>query len=347
MKGHTLGETLVEWCLRAQEEQINHGVGLVYGNYRHSHRLGLISDTGYQSFQYALSLIPPMDPAALGPREDPDFGLTAIAVDRCANYLAADPASATQPDFRICGKPIQHDGLLVSIRYSDATTPHSASSPTTVSVSPTKPLPTPSPKWPPQITWLTRPRDMLNRLETDLRGSGSTKLTDTEFFGSLVALLGLRQPSPSARLGQCKLRAFRSKPGKPLVRPHAISRGYPEKFCGVSKFGSFGSTADNRDGRKGLPESLAFAADLDEIDPGNREFKQLASKISKFVDFTIGDPVNLEGIYPIVDLHAQDNFGRARRKMLERLKNAEPNTPCARLADGQGVCPHHSALVCP
>lgn len=340
-----MGETLAHWCRRAQEEQIHKCLGIVYANYVAAHRKGLMTDDGYRNFQHGLSVIPPVDAASLNVGEDRNHGLTAIAVERAKNYVAADPAFSSRRDFRLCGKEFRYQDLLVSLRYYNPGSGRTASSPAATVRSGSRPVPTSPSNRPPVVVWLTKPASIIGRLSEALAAAGLNSMDDSSFFAQLVAMLGLRPPAGASDTAVCQIRAFVPKAGATLMRPHALSHGYPERFCVVSPFGRFGATADNRGGKAGLPEALATLKDLQELAPSDAAFQSLSAEIRKHVDFRTGDGALLSGQYEIALLHREDDPAVARRTMIERLRRVSPatNIRCSKSASSSAVCPRYSA----
>lgn len=329
-----MSQELTGWCRLAQKEQIAEQIGHVYANYRHSADLDLVTTPGVDAFERALSLIEPADTASLPASENPEFGLTQIEIDRAASRFHNDPSFAAHEDFRLAGKSFDCSDMLVSLQYRQSSVRTAA----TIGASSFRPPPTRHAGSVPRIVWLTRPDHILNATKQAFAARGAVKLTETGFFQLVVALLGLRPRKPMSGVGDCTLVAYHLLPGKSLTRPHVFSQGYPERFCGVSPFGRFGATADNRTGRAGLPEAIVLEEDLRQVRSGDHRLAAFMDELASFMDISDVTRDTQSGRYLVTDLHAQDDMTLARRTILHRMRRAKPGVYCYSLSPHERPC---------
>ncbi|NYZ17999.1 hypothetical protein HL658_36140, partial [Azospirillum sp. RWY-5-1] len=152
----------------------------------------------------------------------------------------------------------------------------------------------------PAIRWLTRPDDLLHWLSRAAAASGT--LDATAFFRELVAALGLKPRAAPETL--FTLGFFRLRNAQVLRRPHAISTGYADRHCSASDHLPFGSTADNRTGRAGLPEAVVLATDIEEIPPAHDDHRALRTRIATVAPW-VGplDDADIAARLPTAEVH--------------------------------------------
>ena len=337
-----LPQDLANWCRLAQKEQIDEETGHVFANFRHSTALNLIAASGVDGFECALSLIEPVDLSSLDPNGDLDFGLTQIEIDRATSRFHSDATCAAYEDFRLAGKFFDWPNMLISLQYRQSRVRAAPS----IGATRFRPSPTMHASSVPRLIWLTRPDHVLIAVKSAAAAAHGSKLTETGFFQLVVALLGLRPRKPLSGIGDCTLVAYELLPGKSLTRPHVFSQGYPERFCGVSRFGRFGSTADNRTGHAGLPEAIALGADLRQIGVSDPRFSAFVNELSSFVDFSDVTRDTQSGRCDVTDLHAQDDMTLARRTILQRMRRAKPGMYCVSLQPHERPCYGRATSTC-
>lgn len=296
---------LQEWCVDAQQDQIVGEASHLYANYRHSVHGNLIDIAGMNSFVNALREMdrPGQIAEAARRRLHAEPGGFANYVLIAASQLfgtKACPPSITS-DFRVDGNEIPRtDPILMLNLRRTAFDPLYAASGT-----PVFPL-GPAPRRPGSIIWLTRPEYVVNRFN-ELSGDGTHELSPLEFFRELTSRLGLKQLNKAHALYELEL--FKIESTKLLVRPHALSGGYPDRFCGDSSFSrdGYGATIDNRNGEHGLTEAVLVAGSLSPINSGADEYLELKTQLSRFANWIDPrTPASITAELPDVDVHSGD-----------------------------------------
>jgi len=112
----------------------------------------------------------------------------------------------------------------------------------------------------------------------------------------------------------------------------------------VSPFHPFGSTADSRSGKKGLPEAIAKAIEIEFVEPDEREYNEFRSQIAgqaPWVNATSTDFIEAE--LDASDVHRNDlSYDIFRREILHRL--GEKKEMCKTSTGSPCHCERISAL---
>lgn len=195
-------------------------------------------------------------------------------MDAIKATLTSDPP---RPDFRFIGKPIPAKAGGVFVRLSVRPIDPSATDATSD-------LSNANPK---QLVWLTTRDAVAGAMKAALKPP-ATELSQLDFFRELVHSLGLKANSwfPIDADYKCIVYLARLKADGVLIRPHALSGGYDDRFCGASPQKPYGSTADNRTGKSGLPEAICLAENLDLLDNGPEydAFRQEMVSMAPWID---------------------------------------------------------------
>jgi hypothetical protein len=242
--------TLRKWCHCAQEDQLA-GINHLYANFGHSWRTGIMPKPAVEAFVKEVDALGgrPLAPAASGVANR-------AVMDAIKATLISDPP---RPDFRFIGKPIpaKTGDVLVnlSVRPIDPSATGTISELSNVN--------------PKQLVWLTTRDAVAGAIKAALKPP-ATDLSQLDFFRELVHSLGLKANPrfPIDADYKCIVYLARLKADGVLIRPHALSGGYDDRFCGASPLKPFGSTADNRTGKSGLPEAICLAENIDLLDSG-------------------------------------------------------------------------------
>jgi hypothetical protein len=262
---------LDDWCRASQDDQNVRRLSHLHANFRSSCDQELVTAVGLDAFRRAIDITNP----ALLTKMPLEGGIANAVVNEARHqfYRTAGATAGITLDFRIAGKPIANDGTEVFVNLYMRPYPPSPS-PTGGATTKVTPLASAS-----RIVWLTKIENALGRLDTAVVAYRS-QLSELQMFQELVGLLGLKPiNSAQATFG---LRLY--QPKKDAVRrPHALSHGYEDRFCGTSPFRPYGSTADNRTGASGLPEAIAFESDLTPISPSAAEYAGFRTELEKRV----------------------------------------------------------------
>lgn len=143
-----------------------------------------------------------------------------------------------------------------------------------------------------RMVWLTTQNAVFTALEKAQRAVPGADLSSLMLFRELVHLLGLKA-NPKLPLSEdyeCTLQLGRLRSDDALRRPHALSTGYDDRFCGASSRRPFGSTADNRTGKAGLPEAICLSKDVEMFSdgPDYETFRENLSPLASWVQGTVG-----------------------------------------------------------
>ncbi len=303
-----------EWCQWAQDDQNRHRVSHLYANYRHSLKTSLMPRSTVADFVRLLSQYVAegglLDPARPGVAED------AVAAAHKALWRSPVPG----PDFRFSGPPIGEAAgtVLLNVGVRPAESRSTARTP----------VGQVRPRRGPRLVWLTRIPEVVALLHgAAARSPGG--LDELAFFRELVHALGLRPQDLNdlAPAFDCTVRLFRLAAGGRLCRPHALSGGYGDRFCGASPQKPYGSTADNRTGRSGLPEAICRADDIVELDardPAYAAFRVSVAPLAPWIVEGAAIAATLPG-HSLYDPSTRCN-ARVRRVIIRRL--GERMRPC-------------------
>lgn len=304
------------WCQHAQEDQIEQGKGIVYGNIQHSHQNDLIYPWGYQAADAAFGEF--TDAVSTLDTTHADFGVAAFLI-RYAVHRQDQNLLAIGHDFRLSGREIKadRDRFLVScgIRSEDAPTRSSASAKGRPPIKAVKTKVSAAP----DIRWLSLPEKVIEFLG---REAGEGVLSQPEIVSLLVAGLGLRLNYRSDQDIVFTIRGYRLRANSSLRRPNALSDGYPEKFCEVSPYYPFGATADNRTGEAALPEAVAFLGELKQVDQTDTDFKSFCAQLECLGAPPVMASGAIEGRFPATDYTDRSNPAASRNELMQRLRNS-------------------------
>ena len=315
---------LSEWCAEAQQDQNVRGKSHLYANYRQSRSKELVTSRGIDSFKSSLDMVDGATVLAgsaahahLG--QPGGFANFVLRELEQKYYQPARPAGLTS-DFRIDGTliPRATDVLIVNVRRHDIERFGGASGIGAAPFGPAAPAYT-------DIVWLTRPEHAIKKLRR-LLPNRHARLTELAFFRELSAQLGLKRGRKSSTMFQVNL--YKIESTRLLVRPHALSRGYPDRFCGSSRFKHFGATIDNRNGETGLPEAIVLFENTPPLKSSDPEYVELKRKLNKIADWI--DPHSdsmIEATLDTDEVHADDlSYDLLRPMIMRRLK--ERIAPC-------------------
>lgn len=305
-----------DWCHLAQDEQIFEEKSTLYANLGHTRYQTLISSSGLEKFTDCLAQV---DDSTLHCPPDQDFGKSNLAIQSAIDQ-AYNTSLSSSEDFRLAGKIVHTDEILINLLYG-----------------PYQPRPFRPSGGTPGILWLTQFSKFVSYLEKSVNTSGD-KFSRQELFKDLVCSLGLK-PRIGVDFHWCTIRVFEKATENKTKRPHVFSTGYPDKFCGVSPYQPWGSTADNRTGKAGLPELISFAQDTIESPPGTSKYEEVRSALSSFVNFDLGNGyINIEML--VRKFHDADNDIQFRKQILKRLSPEGKNKHCP--SPGIGACKYAS-----
>lgn len=334
---------LCDWCQHAQEDQIEQGKGIVYGNLQHSHRYNLIHSWGYQAANAAFGKF--TSAVATTSARYSGFGVAAFLL-RYAVHRQDQERLAKGLDFRLSGPAIEADSsrLFVSCGIWSEDVP-------TLSSSSTKGRPPVRAaemkrSAAPDIRWLSLPEKIVEFLSREARGG---TLSQPDMVSYLVAGLGLRLYYRPDQEIAFSIRGYRLKDNKSPRRPNALSDGYPEKFCEVSPHGSFGATADNRTGKAALPEAVAFLDDLEQVSQTDPDFASFSNKLEDLVGVSMTTSGGVEGRFPATDYNGRSNSAVSRNELMRRLRRSvgpECDEHCATTDASFRICEARLGQTC-
>jgi hypothetical protein len=303
---------LDDWCRSAQDDQNIKRLSHLYSNFRSSCDHRLITPPGLDAFKRALGVT---DPSLLV--KVPVEGGVANAIVNEARHQYYRPVGTTAGitlDFRISGRDIKYDDAEVFANLYMRPNPARLSS-TGGATSRVTPPPATH-----RIIWLTRLERVFYRLDQAVHET-RTQLSELQLFQEVVALLGLKPiNSPQTIYG---LRLFRARRGDVLRRPHALSHGYEDRFCGTSPYRPFGATADNRFGTNGLPEAIAFEVDLQLIPPSDAIYAGFRTQVEQRAPRVSGlvKAAPIEFLLDTMQVHRADlPYGRLQPIIIKRLR---------------------------
>lgn len=306
---------LHEWCQAGQDDQNTQRLSHLHSNYRSSRAHKLISWEGLDAFVKSINKI---NPGAIRKRAN-NLGLAnAIILEAQHQFYRSSKVrragrSGPTIDFRMAGKEIDNeDEVFANVYVIPVSNKITSTGPSKARIV--------APQVSYRIRWLTRPSTIYSQLERAVRSKRST-LNDIELFRELVSLLGLKPlRGPEAIFG---LRLYRISAKGILRRPHVFSTGYPDRFCGVSRFRPYGATADNRSGECGLPEAIGFETDLNALAPSEKTYADFRAAIARYA------PV-IGGIMPgqLIEFRLDTNrihqhdleYEHIQRRILRRLR---------------------------
>jgi hypothetical protein len=170
---------------------------------------------------------------------------------------------------------------------------------------------------PGKIRWLTK----IEAVSDLLLGEHSTGPVDElQFFKSLVMGLGLKRGSKDYSV--CAIRLYRIK-RESLLRPHALSDGTHDRFCGTSPdpHRKFGSTADSRSGKAGLPEAIVLCDDVEEIAPSEAEYVSLRTQLRAIAPWVDGLPQHIKAVFVTDELFEDEMpYQQLHSEIVSRLR---------------------------
>jgi len=334
-----------EWCQLSQNDQIVEKRSIIYANFGHSIKRSLLGSVGLTRFRTAITSLPIPDLSLVAPHKQQEarkYGLSALAIDMASEAQYPLP-SGTDPidiDFRLSGNHLIGDEVFLNVYYRPAPPPVVTVTAGGGTVGPSGPMPQPTSTR--RISWLTRVEHLEQKLQNATSRMGIQKLTVKIFFSELVALLGLRPSFEALANGydsECRLQVVRLKTPGRLRRPHVFSRGYPERWCGVSPLQPFGATVDNRTGKAGLPEAITLASDIELQNPGSADYEAIRNRLSSLVELgPIAAGSYIETKMLTNDFHIDDDQTQFREEALRRLSPVGCTTACSGLGSADCLC---------
>lgn len=306
-----------DWCHCAQADQNAHGQGHLYANFRHSLKRNLLRARGIADFGASLDYL-----VSEGFLLDPSTPCASQAVYEAdkARHRAPSPID----DFRLCGPIIESltTDTFLNIDFFPITT-----SSTGVSGRGGRGF---RPR-PHGIKWLTTRAETETLLKSAVAKNGP--LDEISFFRELISALGLkaRDDDPSAAIDySCGVNLFQLKRDKELYRPHALSTGYEDRFCGVSPKRPFGSTADNRNGKAGLPEAITSDMSLIRLEPSSTPYIDFKGKVSTYAPWLTTRLGGIDAVVSGPELFSEDlTYPELKPIILKRLKEVPENCGAA------------------
>ncbi len=255
------------FCHIAQVDQNDRHLNHLFANLRHSTQNRLIPSGALREYQECLSAAGP-EIAALDPSSNDYSGsIATLALGKITDL------AGMVSDYRFCGPDVPWSSSEVFVNLAIYEAP----------LTPTGAMKIGKPKAsnPQKLVWVTSYKALIERLSERSATLPNPLSTPLSFFRELVDLLGLRPWNDAMRSRQfvAVVRLFKVETGARLHRPHGLSGGYADRFCGVSSDGKFGSTADNRDGEAGLPEAICRAKALIELGPSTSEYEHLKANL--------------------------------------------------------------------
>jgi hypothetical protein len=309
---------LDQWCNIAQNDQNSLEISHLCANYRHSRRTALITAQGVESFTAALESVF----RAKFENSKQEGGTANLILEKAKDVFYDRPAPdnpAVCSDFRLDGNEISSDAdtIFVSLARHSLDGLRSATRPASSRLG--RSLGNEA-----RIVWLTRPDDVIRKLRRGLPGK-TDGFDERSFFAELTALLGLK-PRGFLRT-RYRLDLYCVRKGQTIFRPHGLSHGYPDRFCGKSAFPKFGTTIDNRDGKSGLPEAIVLASQVQWIEPGEKPHINLKERLSAFAPWIDAKSAHaIEADLSSAEVHAEDaSYGRLRPTILRRLRETGNN----------------------
>lgn len=323
--GRTLD--LDEWCAWTQADQNRDGVGHLYANFRHSLANALLPAMSTSMFVSALNAFL-SKPGSKLPRRADDAIYIAFQETMTRSYSLAG-------DFRLSGRDI---GAKVGTTFVNVWPKplHSAPAPSSTGGSGKSGI-RPSPQ-PGVMRWVTTPDKMLKKLRSTAARLRDRRLDESAFCREIVNLLGLK-PDPNAPPGggryEVVVTLYQLHREGALRRPHALSTGYADKFCGASPSRPYGSTADNRTAKAGLPEAIALLDDLrfvKDYEPAYKVFRAQLAAIAPWLSASSGEiRVSADGADIWRGIMDENDFRKiVVRRLKERLSNCALNGGPAR-----------------
>ena len=334
---------LCDWCQHAQDDQIGQGKGIVYGNFKHSHRFDLIKPWGFDAANAAFGKVAPSTVTASV--RSSTFGVAPFLL-RYAVQRQDPKRLAAGEDFRLSGPEVKNDSrrLLIScwIRSEDIVTRSTSAALPTAPITAAKTKVSSAP----DIRWLSLPDNLVQFLQAE---AAAGTLSQADFVSFLVAGLGLRLNYKSNQEIAFTIQGYRVRAGCASRRPNALSEGYPEKFCEVSPYGSFGATADNRTGKSALPETVAFLNDLESVNQSDPDFASFTRQIEAMVGLPKTSSGAIEGRFPAINYTDRSNPVASRNELMRRLRRSvgpECNEHCSNVAPSSRICGARLGQVC-
>jgi hypothetical protein len=147
------------------------------------------------------------------------------------------------------------------------------------------------------------------------------------FFKSLVMGLGLKRGAKDYTV--CVIKLFRINADR-LLRPHALSEGTHDRFCGTSPdpHRQFGSTADSRSGKAGLPEAIVLCDDINEIAPSEPEYLDLRKRLRGIAPWVDGLTQHVKAVFSNDKLFEGEMAYRSlHQEIISRLRENHENCP--------------------
>lgn len=263
--------TIHKWCERAKMEQVG-GYNHLHANFRHSAQQHLLPPDALGSF--AAGLDAAMRAGAVNLKQPPEIRVAAAAVEEASEERFK--TLPLLPDFRFLGPPIPvaAGDLFVNVVYWPEPDSATGSGPLVANRDPHR------------VVWLTVETEVITVLKRVQSTVPTADLSDMDFFRELIHGLGLKANSKESVGGryECTLRLGRVTEDGALRRPHALSTGYDDRFCGESPYSPYGSTADNRTGEAGFPEAICPSGKVELLTDG-ADYEDLRKRLIPFASW--------------------------------------------------------------
>ncbi len=260
-----------KWCERAKLEQVG-GYNHLHANFRHSAQQNLLSPDAVDSF--AAGLDAAMRAGAVDFKQPPGIRAAAAAVEEASKETFKK--SPPLPDFRFLGPPVSVAAGDLFVNVAFWSVPDSA----------TGGGPSVPNRDQHRVVWLTVEAEVITVLKRVQSTLPTADLSEMDFFRELIHGLGLKASSWGSVGGkyECTVRLGKVMEDGALRRPHALSTGYEDRFCGESPYAPYGSTADNRTGEAGFPEAICLSGKVTLLTDG-AEYEDLRKRLSPFASW--------------------------------------------------------------
>jgi hypothetical protein len=281
-----------DWLKLARNEQANStdaDGSHLYANYRHTTRDALIRKSALNKFIRNLPKV------TSGPGLPAEDLAGRLVYNVAVSQYQRKPSRGHVRDFRLMGKNIKCGASEHFVNISQKLAPY----PTVTGLGgmipfvPTAPGPLTHPPGslsstpvahaikPAGVIWLCPLNRILGMIEL-IRPA-----TQDELFVNLSDWLGLKptgRPWRDAKTAPwaitATLRLYRTHDDSKLRRPHALSGGYSDRFCGATIFTPYGSTAQCSTGAASLPEAITQQSELVEVVPTEPEYDTLCQALA-------------------------------------------------------------------